>query len=73
MTTPVSDAPDGRRYGLGLWLRSTGRTVFLEGYDVGVSCRSVHDPSRGITHTVASNTSDGAWPISRHLADELGV
>ena len=73
MTTPVSDAPDGRRYGLGLWLRSTGRTVFLEGYDAGVSCRSVHDPSRGITHTVVSNTSDGAWPISRHLADELGV
>ena len=39
----------------------------LEGYDAGVSFRSVHDPGTGTTHTVVSNTSQGAWPITRHL------
>jgi hypothetical protein len=41
--------------------------VMLEGYDAGVSFRTVHDPEAGCTHTVLSNTSDGAWPITRHL------
>jgi CubicO group peptidase (beta-lactamase class C family) len=53
----------GKRYGLGFWLHPTGRTVILEGYDAGVSFRSWHDPQTGLTHTVISNTSDGAWPI----------
>jgi hypothetical protein len=42
----------------------------LEGYDVGVWFRSVHDPSANTTRTVISNSSDGAWPITRRL-DEL--
>ena len=73
MTAPVSAAGEHRRYGLGLWLRESGPSVYLEGYDAGVSFRSVHDATRGLTHTVVSNTSDGAWPISRYLADSLGV
>jgi hypothetical protein len=43
----------------------------LEGSDAGVSFRSVHDPTRGLTHTVISNTTDGAWPIARLLAERL--
>ena len=45
--------------------------VALEGSDAGVSFRSVHDPSRRITHTVVSNESDGAWPIGRLLVERL--
>ena len=45
----------------------------LEGYDAGVSFRSVHDPASGITPTVISNTSDGAWPIARLLDEWVAV
>ena len=74
MVRPRSDVPDGSmRYGLGFWLHATSDVVMLEGFDAGVSFRSVHDPGRGLTHTVISNTSDGAWPITRHLDLELGL
>lgn len=72
MVRPRSDVPPSRRYGVGFWLHATGDAVFLEGCDAGVSCRSVHDPRAGVTHTVISNTSDGAWPIARFLAERLG-
>jgi hypothetical protein len=58
------------RYGLGFWLGRQSGTVILEGFDAGVSFRSVHDPKSEVTHTVVSNSSDGAWPITRRL-DEL--
>ncbi|MBE8472197.1 serine hydrolase domain-containing protein [Streptomyces justiciae] len=68
MTRPHSDVPSkGRRYGLGFWLHASNDTVMLTGYDAGVSFRSVHDPQACLTHTVLSNTSDGAWKISRYL------
>ena len=60
---------DSRRYGLGFWLDPTREAVSLTGYDAGVSFRSVHDPATEITHTVVSNTSEGAWPVSE-LLDE---
>jgi hypothetical protein len=41
-----------------------------EGFDAGVSLRAVHDLRSNVTHTVISNSSDGAWPITRRL-DEL--
>ena len=64
MTRPRSDSPeDGRRYGLGFWLHGTTDTVMLEGYDAGVSFRSLHDPVAGVTATVISNWSNGAWPL----------
>lgn len=69
MTRPHSDE-EGRRYGLGFWLEP-GEAVALEGSDAGVSFRSVHDPARGLTHTVVSNTTEGAWPIARLLRDRL--
>ena len=72
MTRPHSDVPEeNSRYGLGYWLGETGPTVKLVGGDAGVSFYSNHDPTTGSTWTVISNTSDGAWPIVRHLRDEL--
>ena len=63
-----SDVPrQSMRYGLGLWLHQSTDAAILEGSDAGVSFRSVHDPMRNITHTVISNTSEGAWPIARLL------
>jgi CubicO group peptidase (beta-lactamase class C family) len=71
MVRPRSDVTAASmRYGLGFWLHRSSDTVMLEGFDAGVSFRSVHDPMSKITHTVISNSSDGAWPITRRL-DEL--
>lgn len=68
MLLPRSDVSrQARRYGLGFWLDVGGESVMLEGSDAGVSFRSVHDPGRGVTYTVLSNTTKGAWPIARHL------
>jgi CubicO group peptidase (beta-lactamase class C family) len=70
---PHSDAPaHSQRYGLGFWLHASTDAVSLEGYDAGVSFRSVHVPRARITHTVISNTTDGAWPLARHLEDRFG-
>jgi CubicO group peptidase (beta-lactamase class C family) len=67
-----SDVPrQSMRYGLGFWLHASSNVAILEGSDAGVSFRSGHDPRREITHTVISNTSDGAWPIARLLAERF--
>ena len=47
--------------------------VILEGYDAGVSFRSVARPGVRLTHTVISNTSDGAWPITQRLDQLLNI
>ncbi|MEV4508482.1 serine hydrolase domain-containing protein [Dactylosporangium sp. NPDC049525] len=74
MVRPRSDVPgEQRRYGLGFWLPETGPAVILEGYDAGVSFRSVHNPATALTWTVVSNTSDGAWPVARRLGELLTV
>jgi hypothetical protein len=71
MVRPRSDVPsESRRYGLGYWLHPSRDVVMLEGSDAGVSFRTVHDRIEGLTHTVMSNTTEGAWLITRHL-DEL--
>ena len=73
MVRPRSDVPAASaRYGLGFWLHPTGDAVVLVGSDAGVSFRTVHDEASGLTHTVLSNTTDGAWALSRHLDDVLG-
>ena len=59
------------RYGLGFWLHQSRDAVMLEGFDAGVSFRTVHDRAGDFTHTVLSNTSRGAWPITRHLDNAL--
>jgi CubicO group peptidase (beta-lactamase class C family) len=74
LVRPRSEVPQGRRrYGLGFWLHPSSDVVVLEGSDAGVSFRSVHDPTRSLTHTVISNTSDGAWPIARLLVEVLST
>jgi CubicO group peptidase (beta-lactamase class C family) len=70
MVHPRSDVPsESKRYGLGFWLHATSSTVMLDGYDAGVSFRAARDIERDITWTVVSNTSEGAWPIVRAIAD----
>ena len=72
MVRPRSDVPaESKRYGLGFWLGRHGETVMLEGYDAGVSFWSMHDPKSDLTCTVISNSSDGAWPITRRLEEFL--
>lgn len=65
--------PRSERYGLGFWLSPETGAVRLEGMDAGVSFRSVHQPGAGVTYTVISNTSAGAWPIARFLEERLGL
>ena len=74
MVRPRSEVPEeSKRYGLGFWLHGSSEAVWLEGYDAGVSFDSQHDPSSGVTYTVISNTSEGAWPISKLLYERLGT
>jgi len=73
LVRPRSEVPPSRRYGLGFWLGADNDVIALEGYDAGVSFRSVHDPVRRITYTVISNTSEGAWPLTRLLAEQLSA
>ena len=74
MVRPRSDVPsESRRYGLGFWLHASTGAVLLEGMDAGVSFRSVHDPAVDLTQTVISNTTEGAWPVTRWLAERFGT
>jgi CubicO group peptidase (beta-lactamase class C family) len=72
MVRPRSIA-DSDRYGLGFWLHESTDTVMLVGSDTGVSFRTVHNPGDDITHTVISNTTDGAWPVTTFLDESLGL
>jgi CubicO group peptidase (beta-lactamase class C family) len=72
MTRQHSNAPTERaRYGLGFWLAATGPIVMLVGGDAGVSFSSAHDPTTVRTWTIISNTTDGAWPMVRHVQGKL--
>ena len=62
-----------RDYGLGFWLARDTGALMLQGCDPGVSTCTVHVPARRVTHTVLSNTTDGAWPITSRLDDLLGT
>jgi CubicO group peptidase (beta-lactamase class C family) len=76
MVRARSDVPsesESRRYGLGFWLHASTDGVMLVGSDAGVSFRTVHDPCSSITHTVISNTSQGAWPVTRFLDERLAT
>jgi CubicO group peptidase (beta-lactamase class C family) len=73
LVRPHSVSPDGRSgYGLGFWLVPGSPVVLLEGYDAGVSFRTVCDPDRQLIWSVLSNTTDGAWPVARRLSEVLG-
>jgi CubicO group peptidase (beta-lactamase class C family) len=71
MTRPRSDVNDDWKYGLGFWLRASTEAVALEGYDAGVSFRSLCNPGADLTCTVISNWSDGAWPVITYLQEAL--
>ena len=74
LVRPRSVTPDpSRRYGLGFWLDASTPAVLLVGMDAGVSFSSLHDPRTGLTCTVLSNTSVGAWPIAELLDQELSA
>jgi hypothetical protein len=74
MVRPRSEVPEeSARYGLGVWLHPTRSALALVGGDAGVSFRSVHDQDAGVTHTVLSNTTHGAGPVSRHLSAVLST
>ena len=61
MLTPHAD-----RYGLGFWLPRPG-VVRLEGGDPGVTFRSTHQPSSGVTATLISNDHRGGGPLLAQL------
>jgi CubicO group peptidase (beta-lactamase class C family) len=72
MVRPRSEtSEESFRYGLGFWLDESGDAVMLQGCDAGVSFRSWHHPTSLVTHTVISNTADGAWPLTRRLHERL--
>jgi CubicO group peptidase (beta-lactamase class C family) len=73
MVRPHSVVSDLERYGLGFWLAGSGDAVRLEGYDAGVSFRSWHHPTSRLTHTVISNSSPGAWPLTQRLHERLSA
>ena len=74
MVQPRSDVPEEeKRYGLGFWLHASSDVVMLEGYDAGVSFRSMHDPESRSTATVIANTSEGAWPFVELLEEQLAT
>jgi CubicO group peptidase (beta-lactamase class C family) len=74
MVRPRSDVPEeGKRYGLGFWLHASSDVVMLEGYDAGVSFRSMHDPVSRVSTTVLANTSQGAWPFYELLEERLAT
>jgi len=69
---PRTNVPaENRRYGWGFWLLPDRPTVMLEGMDAGVSFRSAYDRPSGLGYTVISNTSLGAWPVARYLAEQM--
>ncbi len=62
-------ATETMQYGLGFWLDPQRSAVELEGCDAGISFRSIYDPGPERTTTIMSNTTDGAWPVARVLAE----
>lgn len=64
MTSALNHVPSEQmRYGRGYWRGWDSGVVILEGYDAGVSARTWHDPSSGVTGSIIGNTSEGAWPV----------
>jgi CubicO group peptidase (beta-lactamase class C family) len=68
LVAALTDPAATPTYGLG-FLRD-GSRVALAGGDLGVSAWTVHDPARGLTYSVLSNTETGATAVKRRL-DEL--
>ena len=71
---PASDVPRmSAHYGMGFWLRPAKHVVFMEGYDAGVSFRSMLQTERNLRVTVMANCTDGAWPVVSRLESLLDL
>lgn len=71
LTRPRHGTDQDLRYGMGFWLHATQPIVVMDGYDAGVSFRSLHDPRSGATVSMLSNSSVGAGPMLPVLEDLL--
>ena len=58
-------------YGLGVYVDPDSGVLAMEGYDAGVSMRSLHDPAAATTASVLGNTPDGSWPIAELLLEAI--
>lgn len=57
-------------YGHGMWIcKKSGLEEYITGCDAGVSFKSGVHRAVGIQFTVLSNTTDGAWPILKDMAN----
>ncbi|KAA9145210.1 hypothetical protein F6B41_09885 [Microbacterium lushaniae] len=54
-----------------MWLHPGGRAAVIEGYDAGASFRSTHLPESATTVSVLGDTSEGAWPVIRVVAEAV--
>jgi CubicO group peptidase (beta-lactamase class C family) len=69
---PRNDVPDEPLwYGLGVYVDPDSGVLAMEGYDAGVSMRSLHDPAAATTASVLGNTPDGSWPIAELLLEAI--
>lgn len=68
---PRNETGEDLWYGLGVYVDPDTGVLAMEGYDAGVSMRSLHDPATGTTASVLGNTSEGAWPVAQLLLDGL--
>lgn len=67
---PQHDVREGAQaFGLGFWLDRERKRVRLEGQDPGISFASTFEPATGCLATIVSNTTYGAWPVAREVAD----
>jgi len=74
MVRPRSDVPgESLRCGLGFFIDPRTERLSTHGFDAGVGFVSVHDRRRQITHTVISNKSRGAWPISQRIDEVVSM
>ena len=70
MVRPRSDVPaEGKRYGLGFWLHASSAVVMMEGYDAGVSFRSMYDPVSARQRDRHRQHLRGAWPYYELLEE----
>ena len=75
MVRPHTDVTgeEAVQYGFGFFIDARTGRLSMHGFDAGVGFVSVHDRARGITHTVMSNQSRGAWPVSQRIDALVGT
>ena len=66
---PAATSPRADRYGLGFWLHASTDTVMWWAATRASRSAACTPRAPQVTHTVISNTSDGAWPITEYLDD----